>query len=81
MRERSGKKSCHLLIGKRSCQDGRTNHRQSRLKLCSRLLALDQERARRAAVVLLENVVNEVGRECNQIIDEEESCGQDTNRS
>ena len=80
MRERSGKKSCHLLIGKRSCQDGRTNHRQSRLKLCRRLLALDQERERGAAVLLLEEVVDKVGRDRNQV-DKEEPCCQETNRT
>jgi hypothetical protein len=38
------------------------------------LLALDQERARGPAVLLFKKVVDEVGRECNQI-DEEEPCG------
>ena len=80
MRERSGKEGCHLLIGKGSCQDGRADRRQNRLNLYSRLLALDQERACRAAVLLLEDVVDEVGRDRNQV-DEEEPCGQETNRT
>jgi hypothetical protein len=44
------------------------------------LLALDQERAGGPAVLLFEQVVDEVGRDSNQI-DEEESCGQETNSS
>lgn len=76
-RKQSWKKGCRLLIGKRSGQDRRADDRQIRLKRCSCLLALDQERARGAPVILFQEMVNEVGRDRRQI-DEEESCGQET---
>ncbi|HSB71585.1 MAG TPA: hypothetical protein VLT62_19840 [Candidatus Methylomirabilis sp.] len=40
-------------------------------------MALDQERARGTPVILFQEMVNEVGRDRHQI-DEEESCGQET---
>lgn len=76
MRDRSGKKGCRLLVRKKPCKGGWADRRQIRLKLCSRLLALDQKRAGRASVILFEDVMDEMRGDRYQV-DEEESCGQE----
>jgi len=79
VRGRSGKKGGRHLVWKKPCQGGWADRRQSRLKLCRGLLALDQERARRAAVIFLEEVVDEMRGNRDQV-DEEKPCGQEAER-
>ena len=77
MHERSGKKGCRLLVWKEPRKGGRADRWRIRLKLCSRLLTLDEERARRTAVILFEDVVDKVRRNRDQV-DDEGYCGQET---
>lgn len=76
LREGSRKKGCGLLVCKKPCKGGWADGRERRLKLRSRLLALDQERARRAAVIFFKQVMDEMWGDRDQV-DEEESCGQE----
>ena len=79
MGERGGEQDGQFVHRKRSGHTGRPDRRHVGLQFGGRELALEQERTLGMAVMLLEGVVDEVGRDGDEV-DEEASSGQEADR-